>query len=731
MSQAMLHFDNMEDVRERLEDAVTQSSVETSYDGEDCFITVTQKNYETGNKSEWSFCVDFDTQKVIMLEPMEDTEGFSNDNEVFEIIKNFLNGGSSREKRMNRPDYDSGEPIKVTGKGNKIGNSKKPIKSDYSDEEYWYPEETGQYVVQIENRKYEDSYYTYLTEKGNWLGKKQDAKIFTDINEAEYEKNDLQKYFYSEGMGASYWVSVKELDKINSSKSIKSSYTSWDDFYDKGCKLGLQTYMNALDDVHDKYGKFENAPKDKLSELIMSIPEDSEERHYFLDDMIDYFDFSSILSSKQIKSERMNFVNKDGKRFKGWWNGHTVEVDEVPSNNTDVECMEHYTLEELKRMGYEDEKLYNYNATREFNCSKAAQLMKSSKQIISSNDAKKLFEDEDIKDLIYEWSMYGEKKAIKNLLNEIDFDNPDTEKFIKFFKAVKKYSTDDELPIIEKALKLLGSSKQIKSSKLSAYQILYNGIDDDWYNDEIERRVRATDKRFNKSEAKELLEDLAGDEFAELTKENINELVELIGIKAKNLHWLRNSKQIKSSVDELSNNDITEGMRVTWGGDEKGKVITWNDNDVLIENLGGMKDFIIGHNYKLTGDAKEPKLGWGHGDYGYKDKDEALKAFKKIKSSKVIKSDRLPNEPTEKDYKIFVDLLNDYCEKHYGDYSGLYSFEYQPDEKYGSFIIVDNEGNLNIHSDDELTKYIRSKLSEKGWYPEAVYSESDFCITTM
>lgn len=634
MSQAMLHFDNMEDVRERLENAVTQSSVETSYDGEDCFITVTQKNYETGNKNEWSFCVDFDTQKVIMLEPMEDTEGFSNDNEVFEIIKNFLNGGSSREKRM-----------------------------------------------------------------------------------------------------------------MYSSKQIKSSYKSWDDFYDKGCKLGLQTYMNALDDIHDKYGKFENVPKDKLSELIMSIPEDSEERHHFLDDMIDYFDFSSILSSKQIKS--------------ALWDHNKAAVDEIMKYCDDLHLpcgVAGNTFTVAKDFIQGPYKNIDFESVEQVK-KEIDNFVKSSKQIKSSNDAKKLFEDEDIKDLIYEWSMYGESKSVRNILKEIDFDNPDTEKFIKFFKAVKKYSTEDELPIIEKALKLLGSSKQITSS-----------------------------------------------------------------------------------VDELTNNDITEGMRVTWGGDEKGKVITWNDNDVLIENLGGMKDFIIGHNYKLTGNAKEPKLGWGHGDYGYRDKDEALKAFKKIKSSKVIKSglintltfeqivdsrfddiskgeeilnqrrnkiislcgndftvltddirfldwgngesqyrqkyyikknsnnkswndlykivnsvcpvpykfkkmteslfssyksskviksDRLPNEPTEKDYKIFVDLLNDYCEKHYGDYSGLYSFEYQPDEKYGSFIIVDNEGNLNIHSDDELTKYIRSKLSEKGWYPEAVYSESDFCIATM
>lgn len=55
MNQAKLHRDNMEEIRERLENTIVQSTVETMYDGEDCFITVIQKNNETGNKSEWSF----------------------------------------------------------------------------------------------------------------------------------------------------------------------------------------------------------------------------------------------------------------------------------------------------------------------------------------------------------------------------------------------------------------------------------------------------------------------------------------------------------------------------------------------------------------------------------------------------------------------------------------------------------------------------------------------------
>lgn len=133
MNQAKLHFDNMDDVRERLEQAITQSSVDMWFDGEDCYFDVTQENYETGNKSTWSFVVNFGAGTVTMFEPQYDSEHFGNDNEVFEIIKSFLNGGMSREKRRNIPNYDYGEPIKI-----KIGSSRKPIKSANENQKYDY-----------------------------------------------------------------------------------------------------------------------------------------------------------------------------------------------------------------------------------------------------------------------------------------------------------------------------------------------------------------------------------------------------------------------------------------------------------------------------------------------------------------------------------------------------------------------------------------------------------------
>ena len=108
-----------------------------------------------------------------------------------------------------------------------------------------------------------------------------------------------------------------------------------------------------------------------------------------------------------------------------------------------------------------------------------------------------------------------------------------------------------------------------------------------------------------------------------------------------------------------------------------------------------------------------------HGRYQYK--------IKVIESSRKTIKSSASHEPTEKDYKFFADMLNVYCKETYKD-SNIYKFGYQSDNNYGGYIIVDYEGNLNIHSDEDITRYIKNKLDTMGWYPEAVYSESDFCI---
>lgn len=95
-----------------------------------------------------------------------------------------------------------------------------------------------------------------------------------------------------------------EEDIYSSKKSIKSGYNSWEDFYRKGCKLGLNKYMDKLDELHDKYGAFKKVPKEELSGILKSIPDNDEDVYHFTDEMFDYFDWYDIINSskKPIKS---------------------------------------------------------------------------------------------------------------------------------------------------------------------------------------------------------------------------------------------------------------------------------------------------------------------------------------------------------------------------------------------------------------------------------------------
>ena len=106
-------------------------------------------------------------------------------------------------------------------------------------------------------------------------------------------------------------------------------------------------------------------------------------------------------------------------------------------------------------------------------------------------------------------------------------------------------------------------------------------------------------------------------------------------------------------------------------------------------------------------------------------------------SRKTIKSSKLP---TEKDYQNLVDKLNTYCDKHYGKDSGygsIYRFKMYKENnmnndgwgnEYPNFNIYDDEGNLDMFSNDDITNYIKKELKAKGWYPEAAHSSSDFTI---
>lgn len=72
---------------------------------------------------------------------------------------------------------------------------------------------------------------------------------------------------------------------------LHESYHCWEDFYEKGCKLGLNSYMNKLDILHDDYGGFKNVPKDKIRAILEAIPDNNYDVYNFTEEMIDYFGF--------------------------------------------------------------------------------------------------------------------------------------------------------------------------------------------------------------------------------------------------------------------------------------------------------------------------------------------------------------------------------------------------------------------------------------------------------
>ena len=85
--------------------------------------------------------------------------------------------------------------------------------------------------------------------------------------------------------------SINLFNKTLKEANLNESYHSWEDFYQKGCKLGLNSYMVKLDVLHDKYGGFKNVPKDKIQAILDTIPDDNYDIYIFTEEMIDYFGF--------------------------------------------------------------------------------------------------------------------------------------------------------------------------------------------------------------------------------------------------------------------------------------------------------------------------------------------------------------------------------------------------------------------------------------------------------
>lgn len=160
-----------------------------------------------------------------------------------------------------------------------INSSRKPVKSGYKISPL---EWANRWIPEI----YDQRKFMQLCEQKG-ISKIDSEEFFKLMDEFGFKSNgkifeyDASKYLY------------------NSRKSIKSSYNSWDDFYKKGCKLGLDSYMNSLDELHDKYGRFRDVPKEELSAILKNIPDDEYETYQFIEDMLDYFDWYDMINSSR------------------------------------------------------------------------------------------------------------------------------------------------------------------------------------------------------------------------------------------------------------------------------------------------------------------------------------------------------------------------------------------------------------------------------------------------
>lgn len=163
---------------------------------------------------------------------------------------------------------------------NVVRNSYRPIKSgwertDMASGPIW--DKDNWRIIEKSNFDSEDKFYV-LRDKSN---QRTEDKRFDTLTEA-------MDYVDFRG-------------NLNSSHKIKSSYTSWDDFYKKGCELGLDSYMNSLDELHNKYGRFRDVPKEELSSILKNIPDDKYENYQFIEDMFDYFDWYDVINSSTQK----------------------------------------------------------------------------------------------------------------------------------------------------------------------------------------------------------------------------------------------------------------------------------------------------------------------------------------------------------------------------------------------------------------------------------------------
>ena len=740
-SQAKLHSDNMEDVRERLENTVTQSSVETLYDGEDCFITVTQKNHETGNNSEWSFVVDFGTNKVQMLEPTEDEEGFTSDNEVYGIIKNFLNGGMSREKRMNRPDYDSGEPIKITGKGNKIGNSRQSSMPRYNDEGKIWSDSLDEYVW--EKVKYKDG----------------DTYHWDDVN---------LLYWNDNGDESDYLMITTEEGLPRNCTPIKSSRVDLNGVYFPINKDGVIKVAQLLGlevnfpvstpiEIFSPSRPSFDGPCAKVYitkkgyELSGSrIRQDDWEGSSYAElkeDLIEWMKINNLYSitssRKLIKSSGM--YDYYASRYPNAYEKIDRWLDSIQGKVTRSQFRNFLKTELNLKDAVIDDFCDMYEDAEIFSSRKP---IKSSKSVcigFNTDNGILLWKRDDLYTLDGSSIRQTKQKDIADKwIEKYNLNTTDTERLDKYTQeGIGQIPWG--LPLVEdkdgrnynKELSEILPKHGIKSGYIIEVTETDNG------NAFAPTYVNGNSWQSENPQIFETRED--AEEMADDFRKYLN----------KKVHYMHGRYQYKIKVIESSRESIKSEFNPYY---EK-------HPDTFVAYLVGDKDSITQEDidkakrewYKLFYEGYGTLYGdQGHlfiGPYssikayvedylGLELMDEYLHTYDYDHSvlDDFIVEPKYPL-PTEKDYQDFVNQLNAFVAENYETspkYGPLYVFNMYTDNtlknndgrgnEYPTIIIYDAEGNLDMHSDDSITEYIRQELEAKGWYPECVHSSSDFTI---
>ena len=650
-------YDKLDWVRGQLESTVSNSRVDLMpSDMGDFFITVTQRNETTGNDSTWSFCVNVDDNYVQMLEPTEDEEKFTTITEVYSIIKSFLQGGMSREKRRNMPEYNPGEPIKITGKGNKIGSSNKTVIRQGPNLK------TLDETVPEHIMKNLDAYKGYTRYDMEELVLKPSGYILYDASNngrdivykkrgATKDDNSIVLYFRN--------GELKNAEIKSSRKPIKSSLSDvnkalgfTDNDIEEDGKIHITTDLGefVVDYVNDEYVVSYDGEERIFTEYKDTVEEVVNLFNTLCNEEVEFFNKNINSSKKPIKSDKQYIVKISSRSFDGSGSWDNARVCYYKGGRFDSKEPQYLSLERAEEI---------------------ADDLRHDEQLRPG------FGNEDHRVEIEE--VTSSRKSIKSDYSDEEYWYPETKKVYRLYKYNSNgdYYTWD-YDTLEEAQRM-----KPRGNRYTTYNIK-----------EVEVPVQSSRKPI-KSDFNPYYE-----------KHPDTFVAYLVGDK-----------------DSITQEDIDKAEREWYKLMYAGYGSLYGETGHLF--LGP---------YENVKSYVEDYLGVGLLDdylYTYNKDDSVLDHFE-TQSDKPL--------PTEQDYKDFVNQLNAFVAKNYETnpkYGPLYVFNMYKDDnmnsdgygnEYPNFVIYDDEGNLDMHSDDSITEYIRQELEAKGWYPECVHSSSDFTI---